>query len=63
MTHVADFFERYGQAFEAYDADAITGFFLTPCLFVRGATTETSATPEEVDASADAGEAGADYAR
>ena len=51
MTGVADFFERYGRAFEAYDADAITEFFLTPCLFVRGGTTEASATPEEVAAS------------
>ncbi len=48
MTGVADFFERYAQAFEAYDADAITAFFQTPCLFVRDGTTEASATPEDV---------------
>ena len=48
MTDVADFFGRYAQAFEAYDADAITSFFQTPCLFVRDGTTEASATPEEV---------------
>lgn len=48
MTSVASFFDRYAQAFEAYDADAITSFFQTPCLFVREGTTEASATPEDV---------------
>lgn len=51
MTDVNSFFERYGQAFEAYDADAIAACFLTPCLFVRDGTTETSTTPDEVAAS------------
>ena len=30
-----DYFMRYGAAFEAYDADAIAGFFALPALFVR----------------------------
>ena len=51
MTSVTDFFERYGRAFEAYDAEAITGFFLTPCLFVRDGTTEASGSPAEIAAS------------
>ena len=37
---VGPFFERYAEAFVAYDADAIAACYLTPCLFVRDGHTE-----------------------
>lgn len=48
------FFERYGQAFEAYDAATIAACYLTPCLFVRDGHTEVRATPEAVAESVEA---------
>lgn len=39
MNDVRQFFERYAQAFEAYDADTIAAYFATPCLFVRDGET------------------------
>ncbi len=34
-----DYFKRYGDAFEAYDADAIASHFALPALFVRDGVT------------------------
>ena len=39
MDEVRRFFERYGRAFEAYDAAAIAACYGTPCLFVRDGST------------------------
>ncbi|MEM1117951.1 MAG: nuclear transport factor 2 family protein [Bacteroidota bacterium] len=54
MTPVAPFFEAYARAFEAYDADAITGAFTVPCLFVRDRTTEVRDTEAGVRESVEA---------
>jgi len=45
------FFERYAEAFEAYDADTVAGCFVMPCLFVRNGATEAVATRAGVVAS------------
>ena len=51
---LAPFFARYAEAFEAFDAPAIAGHFVTPCLFVREGVTEAALTPETVAESAEA---------
>jgi hypothetical protein len=48
------YFQRYAEAFEAFDADAIAACFTTPCLFVRDGSTEAASTVEAVTASVEA---------
>ena len=42
------FFERYAQAFEAYDAEAVAACYATPCLLLRDGTTVTHESAESV---------------
>ena len=48
MTEVRPFFERYGRAFEAYNAEAIAAAYVAPCLFVRDGQTVAAGTSEAV---------------
>ena len=48
VTDVRPFFEAYGRAFEAYDADAIAATYATPCLFVRDGVTVAAGTTDDV---------------
>lgn len=43
-----EFFRRYGRAFDAYDAEAVAAFYVTPCLLVRDGQTVAVGTPEGV---------------
>lgn len=51
---LAPFFERYAQAFEAFDADAIAERFAVPCLFVRDGVTEAATSRQTVTDSVEA---------
>ena len=48
MNKVRPFFEAYGRAFEAYDAEAIAATYATPCLFVRDGVTVAAGTAGDV---------------
>ena len=48
------FFGRYAEAFAAYDAAAIAGCYVTPCLFVRDGHTEALNSAEAVGESVEA---------
>ena len=48
------FFARYARAFVDYDAEAIAGCYLTPCLLVRDGQGEALATADAVTSSVEA---------
>ncbi len=48
MTEVRPFFEAYGRAFEAFEAETIAASYVTPCLFVRDGVTVAASTPDAV---------------
>ena len=54
MDEVRSFFERYADAFAAYDGPAIAAHYVTPCLFVRDgvsvAVQDAEALAQSVDA-------------
>ncbi|MDT0632000.1 DUF4440 domain-containing protein [Rubrivirga sp. S365] len=54
MTEVVPFFERYAEAFVAYDAGAIAACYLTPSLLVRDGQAEVLGTAEAVAESVEA---------
>ena len=45
---VTDYFSRYAEAFDAFDAEAIAGFYHVPCMLVRPGSVVAFSTADEV---------------